>query len=133
MEKKSYIEIQKEGDIVLARKMGRELSKSLFYNSINQAKIITAVSELGRNMYYYAGSGKITFEILRKKQKIGIKITASDNGPGIQDINKALEPGYTTSGGLGVGLPGVSKLMDEFFIESTVGVGTTITIVKWHS
>ncbi|PLT27904.1 anti-sigma regulatory factor [Peribacillus deserti] len=132
MKKILFIDIQNEGDLVLARKMGRELSKSLHFTSVNQAKVITAISELGRNMYYYAGSGSFVFEILGKNPKVGIKITATDNGPGIENINKALEPGYTTSGGLGVGLSGVNKLMDEFFIESAVGTGTSITVTKWQ-
>ncbi len=125
------VNIHSEQDIVDARQHGKRLSKKLKFSTINQIRITTAVSELARNIYLYAGKGKITFESLFKQQKSGIKIIASDQGPGIKEVRKVLEDGYSTSGGLGMGLPGVKRLMDEFIIDSHDGAGTTITAVKW--
>ncbi|UZJ79288.1 anti-sigma regulatory factor [Fictibacillus sp. KU28468] len=125
------VNIHSEQDIVDARQHGKRLSKKLKFSTINQIRITTAVSELARNIYLYAGKGKITFEFLFKQQKSGIKIIASDQGPGIKEVRRVLEDGYSTSGGLGMGLPGVKRLMDEFIIDSHDGAGTTITAVKW--
>ncbi|WP_409299986.1 anti-sigma regulatory factor [Peribacillus sp. SCS-155] len=126
------VEIRQEWDIVHARKIGRELSYSLKFTTVNRAKLVTAISELARNMYQHAGSGQIRMEPVHERTKYGIRVTAIDQGPGIKDKNKALKAGYSTSGGLGVGLPWVKKLMDEFSLESTVDTGTRITIVKWQ-
>ncbi|SFF01134.1 serine/threonine-protein kinase RsbT [Bacillus sp. OV194] len=125
------VNIHSEQNIVDARQHGKRLSKKLKFSTINQIRITTAVSELARNIYLYAGKGKITFESLFKQQKSGIKIIASDQGPGIKEVRKVLEDGYSTSGGLGMGLPGVKRLMDEFIIDSHHGAGTAITAVKW--
>ncbi|MBM7692472.1 serine/threonine-protein kinase RsbT [Peribacillus deserti] len=132
MIKVEIVKIQQELDIVMARQKGREMSKLIGFGAVDQARITTAVSELARNIYLYAGTGEITFEPIEENNKIGVKISAIDKGPGIEDIKKALEDGYTTSGGLGAGVPGVKRLMDEFFIDSTVGVGTTVIVKKWH-
>ncbi|MCK6259081.1 anti-sigma regulatory factor [Fictibacillus sp. KIGAM418] len=131
MDNAIIVNIHSEQDIVAARQHGKRLSKKLKFSTINQIRITTAVSELARNIYLYAGKGKITFESLFKQQKSGIKIIASDQGPGIKEVRRVLEDGYSTSGGLGMGLPGVKRLMDEFIIDSHDGAGTTITAVKW--
>ncbi|WP_409295836.1 anti-sigma regulatory factor [Peribacillus sp. SCS-26] len=123
--------IHQEMDIVEARKKGREFTRDLKFGTVNQVRITTAISELARNIYLYAGSGKIILEHCQDRGKSGIRITAVDSGPGIPDIKKVLEDGYSTSGGLGAGVPGVKRLMDEFDIESAVGKGTKITIIKW--
>ncbi|OLO38256.1 serine/threonine protein kinase [Priestia megaterium] len=112
------IEIHTEVDIVEARQKGRMFSNCLDFSTLDQARIITAISELSRNIYKYATTGKIIMEIIENQLEIGFKIIAIDKGPGIKNIQKALESGYTTSGGLGVGLSGVEKLMDEFTISS---------------
>ncbi|MDQ0411857.1 anti-sigma regulatory factor [Mesobacillus stamsii] len=125
------VNIKNEFDIVLARQKGREVSKKLQFGGVDQARITTAISELARNIYLYAGSGQITIEILHENGRKGIKIIAADNGTGINDIRMVLQDGYSTSGGLGAGLPGVKRLMDTFDIDSTVGVGTKIIITKW--
>ncbi|MFD0051294.1 anti-sigma regulatory factor [Actinomycetes bacterium NPDC127524] len=132
MNKKITVEINDERDIVLARKTGRELSASYHYNAVDQARIVTAISELARNIYRYAGTGLFTFEEVIRNSKFGLKITAIDKGPGIKDIREALQTGFSTSGGLGAGLGGVKKLMDEFKIESESN-GTIITTIKWFN
>ncbi|WP_226676622.1 anti-sigma regulatory factor [Mesobacillus jeotgali] len=125
------ININNEFDIVLARQKGREVSKDLQFGGVDQARITTAISELARNIYLYAGSGQITIAVLEENGRKGIQIVAADNGPGINDIRMVLQDGYSTSGGLGAGLPGVKRLMDSFDIDSMPGTGTKITITKW--
>jgi serine/threonine-protein kinase RsbT len=131
MENESYVKIITEWDIVAARQLGRNVAKELGFGSVDQARITTAISELARNIYLYAGRGRIEFETINEFDRRGIKVIASDQGPGIQDIRKVMEDGFTTSGGLGAGLPGVKRLMDEFDITSTVGEGTCIRVIKW--
>jgi serine/threonine-protein kinase RsbT len=131
MGSQSYVTIMKEWDIVAARQMGREIAKNLGFGTVDQARITTAISELARNIYLYAGEGQICFEIVESLDHKGIKVLATDTGPGIRDLSQVMEDGFTTSGGLGAGLPGVKRLMDDFDIESEVGKGTTITTTKW--
>jgi serine/threonine-protein kinase RsbT len=125
------ININNEFDIVLARQKGREVSKELQFGGVDQARITTAISELARNIYLYAGSGQITISVLEENGRRGIQISAIDEGPGINDIRMVLQDGFSTSGGLGAGLPGVKRLMDSFDIDSMPGSGTRITITKW--
>ncbi|MCF6411804.1 anti-sigma regulatory factor [Pseudalkalibacillus salsuginis] len=127
----SCVDVRNEWDIVSARQLGRDLAKDLGFSSVDQARITTAISELARNIYLYAGNGRICIEPIEEGNRRGLRIIANDTGPGIQDIRKVMEDGYTTSGGLGAGLPGVKRLMDEFAIHSTVDVGTEIHITKW--
>lgn len=131
MESESCVKIMTEWDIVAARQLGRNVAKELGFGSVDQARITTAISELARNIYLYAGHGEIEIELIDEYGKLGLKVIATDNGPGIQDIRKVMEDGYTTSGGLGAGLPGVKRLMDEFTIASSIGEGTKIQVVKW--
>ena len=131
METGSYVKIITEWDIVAARQLGRNSAKELEFGTVDQARITTAISELARNIYLYAGQGEIRIERLNGFGKRGIKVIAADDGPGIQDIKKVMEDGYSTSGGLGMGLPGIKRLMDEFDIISTLEGGTVIKTVKW--
>ncbi|QIZ05753.1 serine/threonine-protein kinase RsbT [Bacillus sp. OV166] len=131
MENESYVKIITEWDIVAARQLGRNVAKELEFGTVDQARITTAISELARNIYLYAGQGEIRIERINGRDKRGIKVIAADNGPGIQDIRKVMEDGYSTSGGLGAGLPGVKRLMDEFDITSSLEEGTIIKTVKW--
>ncbi|MBD7966006.1 anti-sigma regulatory factor [Fictibacillus norfolkensis] len=131
MDIQSCVEVRNEWDIVSARQLGRNMAKELGFGSVDQARITTAISELARNIYLYAGRGKICIEPIDQLGRKGLRIVALDNGPGIREIRKVMEDGYTTSGGLGAGLPGVKRLMDEFSIESTVDVGTEISATKW--
>jgi serine/threonine-protein kinase RsbT len=112
------------------RKIGREVATSLGFNHIDQARITAAISELARNVVKYAGNGTISIEIIHNYVP-GLQVVVEDDGPGILDIKKAMEDGYTTSNGLGAGLPGVKRLMDEFSIDSQVNNGTQIRVVKW--
>lgn len=131
MENESYVKIRSEWDIVAARQLGRNMAKKLGFGTVDQARITTAISEMARNIYLYAGKGEIRIEGIKQMGKSGLKVIAEDEGPGIPDIRKALEDGYSTSGGLGAGLPGVRRLMDGFDITSAPGKGTTIQVVKW--
>ncbi|WP_422122223.1 anti-sigma regulatory factor [Planococcus sp. X10-3] len=131
MSNQSSVEIQTEWDIVAARQLGRNVAKELGFGTVDQARITTAISELARNIYLYAGQGKIEIQRLTENGINGILIIAADNGPGIPDIRKVMEDGFSTSGGLGAGLPGVKRLMDDFKIETTLGEGTDIRATKW--
>jgi serine/threonine-protein kinase RsbT len=93
--------------------------------------LATAISELARNIVAYAGKGEITVKAIRGSNRVGICVVASDRGPGISDIRQALRDGFSTSGSLGIGLPGVRRLMDEFEIKSRPGLGTTVAVKKW--
>ncbi|KKI92200.1 serine/threonine protein kinase [Bacillus sp. SA1-12] len=131
MENQSCVKIVTEWDIVAARQLGRNVAKELGFGTVDQARITTAISELARNIYLYAGQGEMRIERIQDLGKKGLKIIAIDKGPGIPDIRKVMEDGFSTSGGLGAGLPGVKRLMDTFDITSSVGEGTNIQAVKW--
>lgn len=131
MKYRSSVEIYTEWDIVAARQLGRDEAKRIGFGTVDQARITTAISELARNIYLYAGKGRIEIERLHENGLHGICIIASDEGPGIEDMRKVMTDGYTTSGGLGAGMPGVQRLMDDFNVVTELGVGTTITAVKW--
>jgi len=128
---KSCIKINHEWDIVEARQLGRDIARNLGFGTVDQARITTAISELARNIYLYAGRGELRFEVIELVNQKGICLSAIDDGPGIKDISLAMQDGYTTSGGLGTGLPGVKRLMDEFDVKSEVGKGTKIKTIKW--
>ena len=126
----SSVDIITEWDIVAARQLGRNEAKDVGFGTVDQARITTAISELARNIYLYAGKGKIEIRRIKEGNLRGLLVIASDKGPGILDIRKVMEDGYTTSGGLGAGLPGVKRLMDDFKIETVLGEGTTISASK---
>lgn len=126
------IPVQDIEDIVQARQKGRFLAQELNFSPTQSTLVATVISELARNIILYAGNGFIT--LTRGKSEAGrggLQIVASDNGPGIEDIARALISGYSSSGGLGLGLPGVRQLADEFHIESAVGHGTTVTVLMF--
>ncbi len=118
-------------DIVTARQMGRSLATELGFEGIDLTLIAAAISEVARNIVEYAKGGEMIFQAVDRRPRTGLRIVATDQGPGIPDVNQAMQHGYSTRSGLGVGLPGAKRLMDEFQIESRVGVGTTITMTKW--
>lgn len=124
--------IQSDSDIVTARQKGRELATQLGFVSTDLALIATAISELARNIVLYAKRGEIILNLAEDGSRRGIAVTARDEGPGIVDIEQALRQGYSTSGSLGLGLPGVRRLMDEFDIVSQVDRGTTVAVKKWR-
>lgn len=127
----SFVEILTEWDIVEARQLGRNEAKKIGFGAVDQARITTAISELARNIYLYAHKGGILIEAIEMNGTKGIKIIAQDEGPGIEDIRLVMQDGYSTSQGLGAGLPGVRRLMDEFDIRTTVNQGTVVSIIKW--
>ncbi|KAB2330558.1 anti-sigma regulatory factor [Bacillus mesophilum] len=131
MENQSCVKIINEWDIVAARQLGRNVAKDLGFGTVDQARITTAISELARNIYLYAGQGQVCIEKIYDGGKAGLRILAADSGPGISDLRQVMEDGYSTSGGLGAGLPGVKRLMDEFVIDSEPGKGTDIKATKW--
>jgi len=131
MEPKSCVTIEREWDIVNARQLAREMAKQIGFGTVDQARIATTVSELARNIYLYAEKGQICFEIIDTLEHKGLCLMVMDEGPGIADIGKVMQDGYSTSGGLGAGLPGAKRLMDVFEINSEVGKGTTIKTTKW--
>lgn len=125
------VPVASDNDLVAARREGRALAERLGLSTSEATLVATAISELARNIVSYAGRGEIHISLVQPGSRPGITIVAHDKGPGIPDINAAVRAGYSTSGGLGLGLPGVRRIMDEFHIASEVGRGTTITITKW--
>ena len=126
------VNIRTDGDIVTARRRGRILAEQSGFSSTEQVLITTAISELARNILLYARGGMIALKRVVNHERSGIMVVATDQGPGIPDVEKAMEPGYSTSSSLGLGLPGVKRLMDEMSIETTAGQGTTVIATKWR-
>ena len=126
-----HVQIHNEYDIVTARHQVRELCTALRFSSGEQTLVATCVSELARNIVEYAGSGEMVMGLTQNKEEKGIVIIAQDKGPGIPDIDLAMKDGYSTSKGLGIGLPGCKRIMDEFAIVSKIGKGTKVTVKKW--
>jgi serine/threonine-protein kinase RsbT len=124
-------QITSENDIVMARKVVRDAATALGFGLTDVTRIVTAASELTRNIYHYAKSGVMRWRVLNRGTDTGLELTFEDQGPGIPDVEKAMEPGFSTGKGLGMGLPGSKRLMDEMTIESTVGKGTTVIVSKW--
>ncbi len=123
--------ISSDGDILSARSKIRAAVLELGFPTTDMVRIVTAVSELARNILLYAGRGEVALSVINENGRDGILITARDEGPGIPDVNKALMDGFSTSGGLGLGLPGTRRLMDEFEIRSEVKQGTVVKVKKW--
>jgi serine/threonine-protein kinase RsbT len=126
------VAINSDQDIVSARQKGRAMAMELGFSSGDATLIATAISELARNIVTYARKGQITLKGIQGSSRIGILVIASDQGPGIPDTRQALRDGFSTSGSLGLGLPGVRRLMDEFEINSQPSQGTTVTVKKWR-
>lgn len=125
------IAITRESDIVAARQAGRELAAEIGFKGSDLALIATAISEIARNIVVYALAGEVTLTAVEDGPRRGVSIVARDEGPGIADIDRAMQDGFSTGGSLGLGLPGARRLMDEFEIVSVPGQGTTITMKKW--
>lgn len=125
------VAINSDQDIVLARQKGRALALEFGFSAGDATLIATAISELARNIVTYAKKGQIALKAVSNGTRQGVSIVASDQGPGIPDIRQAMRDGFSTSGSLGMGLPGVRRLMDEFEITSQLGQGTTVAARKW--
>ena len=125
------IPIKTVADIVIARQRGRELALRSGFSETEATLIATIISELARNIVLYAQTGEIALEKLNSESRRGLSIISRDRGPGIPDVQRALVGGYSTSGGLGLGLCGVRRMVDEFNIDTGAGKGTTVTAKKW--
>jgi len=125
------IAIRSDSDIVMVRQQARALAKELGFSASDLTLIATALSELARNIVEYAQQGEIILSQIKQGELRGLVIVARDSGPGIADIERAMLDGYSTGKGLGLGLPGAKRLMDEFEITSCAGQGTTIKATKW--
>ena len=126
------VPVRSDADVLLARQKARALAQPLRFSSSDVTLIATAISEIARNILSYAGNGTVVLRLAQRGKTRGLTVVARDQGPGITDLERAMEDGFSTSGGLGLGLPGSKRLMDEFDIVSAPGRGTTITMTKWE-
>ncbi|MGE5621236.1 MAG: anti-sigma regulatory factor [archaeon] len=123
--------IRTSEDIVMVRQLVREWAKAIGMNLVDQTKLITAASELARNTYDYGGGGIMIMDQVIDGLKTGLRLTFEDKGPGIADVEQAIKDGYTTGGGMGLGLGGARRLANEFYIDTKPGLGTKVTIIRW--
>ncbi len=123
--------IAADTDVVQARQAGRELAAEVGFSAGDQTVIAAAISEIARNILMYAKRGEVRFTTVIDGTRQGLVVVAEDDGPGIRDVSRAMQDGYSTSGGLGLGLPGARRLMDEFEVVSAPGQGTRVTMRKW--
>ena len=130
---KDQMQIEKEYDVVPFRNRVKEYAVKIGLSLVNQTKLITAASELVRNMLKYGGGGTVTIEVISEGRDNGIRVVFKDSGPGIPNIAQAMKDGFTTGKSLGIGLPGAKRLVNEFDIKSVVGEGTTVSIIKWKN
>jgi serine/threonine-protein kinase RsbT len=130
---KESMSVVREIDVIPFRNRIKEMAIKIGMGLVNQTKLITAASELARNMLKYAKGGKVIIEVVSKGRENGIRLIFMDQGPGIPDIALAMKDGFSTGKSLGLGLPGTKRLMSEFNIETEVGKGTTVTVIKWKN
>ena len=123
--------IRADVDVVATRQVVRELAVLVGFNLVDQTKVVTAASELARNVLQHGGGGTLTASALNDDSRRGLRLVFEDQGPGIADVPLAMKDGYTSGGGLGLGLGGAKRLSNEFEIETTPGVGTRVTIARW--
>lgn len=128
---KGTMMVSKEQDVVPFRNSVREYAVKIRMGLLNQTKLLTACSEMVRNMLRYGNGGITVVEIVTKGRDTGVRVTFTDKGPGIADIPLAMQDGYSTGKSMGLGLPGTKRLVNEFDIKSELGIGTTVTITKW--
>jgi serine/threonine-protein kinase RsbT len=124
--------ITSEQDILVVRQTVRRAAQDLAFSLVDQTKIVTATSELARNSLIYGGGGRMTLEVLDEGTRRGLRLTFADDGPGIPDVELAMRDGWTSGNGLGMGLSGTKRLVNEFAIDTRPGAGTRVTIVKWR-
>lgn len=129
--KSETLELREDNAVVRVRQRARALAIEIGLGLVDQTKIVTATSELARNTVDYGGGGTATLDIINEGSRRGLKLTFSDQGPGIENLDLALTDGYTTGGGLGLGLSGSRRLVNDFSIDSTPGIGTTVSITRW--
>jgi serine/threonine-protein kinase RsbT len=125
------VAIRTDADVVTARQEARAMGAGLGFSSTDLTLLATAISEIARNITTYAGEGEVALRVLNDGDRQGIEVVATDQGPGIADVELAMQDGFTTGSGLGLGLPGTRRLVDEFELRTEPGVGTTVRLVKW--
>ncbi len=125
------LSVKDDADIVKVRQTGREMARALGFGVVDQTRIATALSELSRNVMLYAGGGEVTLRRVESGRRRGIEIVCEDHGPGIDRIDLVMQEGFTTGRGLGLGLPGAKRLMDDFEVRSEKGQGTRVVTRKW--
>lgn len=130
---KEVLSIQREPDVIFFRNRAREFAVKIGMSMVGQTKLLTAASELVRNMLRYAEGGNAILEIVVRNNIKGVRLTFADKGPGIRDLKQAMQDGFSTNKSLGLGLPGARRLSNEFDIKSEVGKGTTVTIIRWKN
>lgn len=130
---KDVMNIEKEQDVVPFRNRVKEYAVRIGMSLVNQTKLITAASELVRNMLKYADGGIVKIEVINEGRDNGIRLIFQDKGPGIEDVMLAMKDGYSSGKSLGIGLPGAKRLVNEFDIKSILGEGTTVSIIKWKN
>lgn len=129
--KTSKLPLQSAQDVVMARQTVRQWTSEMKFSLVDQTKIVTATSELARNTVEHGGGGEMTLEIIENGVRNGIRLIFEDQGPGIADVEQALRDGYTTGGGMGLGLSGSKRLMNEFDIQTALGQGTKVSVTRW--
>lgn len=129
--REARFELQSDLDVVLARRGVRDWAADLGLSMLDLTKVVTAASELARNAVVHGGGGMMCLQVVRQNERQGLRVTFRDNGPGIPQIALAMEDGYSTGSGMGIGLPGARRLVNEFDLSSTQSEGTTVTIVRW--
>ncbi len=128
----AVVPIHVEGDVVVARRAVRDAANRMGFGNTDTTRIVTAASELARNIVKYAGTGTMLIRAIEHESRAGLELVFADRGPGIADIQQAMTEGYSTTGGLGMGLPGARRLMDDMQVQSKVGEGTCVVVRKWR-
>lgn len=131
IERSETLPVRTEQAIVTVRQAVRRWAVELKFSLVDQTKMVTAASELARNLYIYGGGGEVTLELLETERRRGLRVVFQDHGPGIPDVQLALKDGYTSGSGMGLGLGGARRLVNEFDLQSQPGRGTRVTIVRW--
>lgn len=127
----TVVAVEADSDVVRIRQLVRDVAIAAKLSLIDQTKLVTAASELARNTLVYGGGGKAAVRLIERHGVIGVEVAFSDAGPGIEDVDRALTDGWTSGNGLGLGLSGARRLVDEFELETAAGSGTTVRVVKW--
>jgi serine/threonine-protein kinase RsbT len=132
-ERSETLRLQRNEDIVRLRQLVRARAIELGFSLIDQTKLVTAASEIARNAIQHGGGGEVRIVEVQSRERVGLRLEFRDRGPGIPDLQQALRDGFTTAGGLGLGLGGSRRLVDDFTIESEIGKGTRVVLAKWHA
>ncbi len=131
--RQAFLQLQSDLDVAAARRGVRDWAQELGLSVLDLTKVVTAASELARNTVVHGGGGVMCLQVIRVGARQGLRLVFTDNGPGIPEIDRAMEDGYTTGNGMGIGLPGAKRLVNEFELSSTPSDGTCVTIVRWKA